>query len=106
MLKSDGGHVKTGVAGEHPNSDLDFRNLMVEVVRHEELPQQFHTMQFGFCPVSAAVSAPLSPVRSVQVPECIDRFVSGAGAGIGRLPRFGVFALGNDGMIAGMTIAL
>ena len=42
-------------------TDLELRDLTVEVPRHEALAQQFHAMHLGFDAASAVVAAPSSP---------------------------------------------
>ena len=38
------GYAKDGVAVQDCNADLDFRDLAIEVMRHEPLAQHFQTM--------------------------------------------------------------
>ncbi|SNR86493.1 hypothetical protein SAMN06265370_1411 [Puniceibacterium sediminis] len=52
------GYAKSGVTTvEDGDADLDFRDLAVEVPRHEALPQQFHTGHLGFDAAPTVVSA-------------------------------------------------
>jgi hypothetical protein len=50
------GYAESGVTIEHGDTDLDFRDLPIEVSRHEVLAQKFHTMHLGFDTAPAVVS--------------------------------------------------
>jgi hypothetical protein len=41
--------------------DLDFRDLAVEVSRHQGLAQQFYTVHLGFGTASSVIPAPSLP---------------------------------------------
>lgn len=54
-------YAKGGVVVEDSDTDLDLRDLPVEVPGHEALTHQFYTMHLGFDAASAVVSTPSSP---------------------------------------------
>ena len=53
-----GRYAKGGLAVEDSDTDLDLRDLPVEVLGHEALTHQFHTMHLDFDAGSAVVSSP------------------------------------------------
>ena len=53
-------YIKSSVAIEDGDADLDFCNLPLRVPRHQLLAEQFHTVYFGFD----------SEVRSSVATEC------------------------------------
>ena len=96
------GYAKCGVAVEYRDSDLDFRDLPVEVPRHEALPHQFHTMHLALDAAPAMVFAPPSPDSATEVSRRVDRFVPSDGPGAGGLPRFSILPRRYDGV--GMAV--
>ena len=91
-------YAKSGVAVENGNADLNFRDLPVEVPRHEALPQQLHTMHLGFDTASSVISTPPLPNGAAEMSRCIDGLVAGYGTGAGGLPRLGILARRDDSM--------
>ena len=47
--------------------DLDFWDLPVEVLCHEALPQQLHTMHLDFDTASSVIPAPPSPDGATEI---------------------------------------
>jgi len=55
------GRCERGEAVQDGNTNLELRDLTVEVPRHEALTQWFHTVHPGFDAASAVTAAPSSP---------------------------------------------
>ncbi len=61
------GNAKSGEAVKDRSTDLDFRDLPIEVTRREALTEQFHTMHLGLNAASAVISSQLPPHRTAQI---------------------------------------
>ena len=83
------------VAVEHGDTDLELRDLTVEVPCHEALPQQLHTMHLRLDAAPAVVSAPSPPEGASQIFRGAQGLVSGHGSGGDGLPRFAVATCGS-----------
>jgi hypothetical protein len=59
-------YANSGVAFEHGDLDLDFRDLSIEILRHERLNETFHAMYLGFKAASGLVSGQSSSQRPAQ----------------------------------------
>ena len=60
-------YAKSGVLVDDGNTDLDFRDLPVEVPCHGALPQQLHTMHLGFDTAASVIPAPPSPAGAAEI---------------------------------------
>ena len=60
-------YAKSDVAVENGNADLNFRDLPVEVPRHEALPQQLHKMHLGSDTASSVISTSPSPNGAAEI---------------------------------------
>lgn len=90
--------AKGGLAIHEFDAHLYFRDLSVEVSRHEALPQQFNSVQLGLDAATAVVSAPVSPDCTVEVFRGSQGLVSGHATRGDGLPRLGDFAGCDDSM--------
>ncbi len=86
------GDSERGVAVPYGNTDLELRDLAVEVPRHQALTQQFDAVHLGLCATSAVVSAPSSPERASEVLRRPQRLVARDRACRFCLSRLGVLA--------------
>ena len=59
---------------EHGDADLNFRDLAIEVPRHERLAEQFHTMHPALDAAPAVVSGQSSPQRRARISRRAHRF--------------------------------
>ena len=90
------GYAECGEAVQDGDTDLELRDLAVEVPRHEALTQQFHTVHLRFDAASAVIAAPSSPDRPTEALRCAQGFVPCDCSGRVGLPWLGVFAGWND----------
>ena len=61
------GNAKRGEPVKDRSTDLDFRDLPIEVTRREALTEQFKTMHFRLNATSAVISSQLPPQRTAQI---------------------------------------
>lgn len=85
-------YAESRVAVQYGDAYLGFRDLPVEVPRHERLAHQFQAMHLGFDAASAVVSAPALPQSAAKISLRIDRIVAGNRSGACRFPRLCIFA--------------
>ena len=61
------GNAKRGEPVKDRSTDLDFRDLPIEVTHREALTKQFNTMHFCLNAASAVISSQLPPQRTAQI---------------------------------------
>ena len=61
------GKAKRGEPVKDRRTDLDFRDLPIEVTRREVLTKPFNTMHFRFNSALAVISSQLPPQRTAQI---------------------------------------
>lgn len=64
------GYAERYVAVYDGDADPEFRDLAIEIPRHEALPQKFHAVHLGFDAAPAGVSAPSSLQGAAQILRC------------------------------------
>jgi hypothetical protein len=68
LAYSDGsGNAKRGKAVKDRSTDLDFRDLPIEVTGRKALTKQFNTMHPCFDAAPAVISGQLSPQRTAKI---------------------------------------
>lgn len=92
------GYAERGVTVHDSDTDLDVRNLTVEIPRHEALAQQFHTVHLRFDAASAVVSGPVSSDGVTEVFRRAKGLVARDCACCRWFPGLGVPARWDDGM--------
>ena len=60
-------YAKSCEAVQDRGTDLDLRNLPIEVARREALTEELHTMHLGFDAAPAVVSSQVSPQCASQI---------------------------------------
>lgn len=68
--------AERNVAVQHGNTNLELRDLAVEVPRHEALTKEFEAVHFRFCAASSVILAPPSPKCTAVVLRGPQRLVA------------------------------
>jgi hypothetical protein len=91
-------HAKCGELVNDCSTDLDFRDLPIEVTRRETWTMQFNTMLFRLEAASAVIASQLTPQRKAQLFRGSGSFVSRTRTGRIKLPQVSRFTVWNDRM--------